>query len=252
MGWAGGCTAAPTGAGHGPAAHRGMGSPVPQHQQPRGSRWDGGQRLLHQCSEAPAQRGSGTARHQHGGAPAAPDPALGPRRHRAVARQCHPAVGRCFPRQIPHLPRQIVPVVPSRCCQAQCDARRWYTRSWCSRGPGRPCPPSPPPWLGPAGATPSPQHSSSACPPASPRAQPVPGHGSPRAAIPGVCGSASTAAFSLLSPRRRAPVGGCAAGWAGSRACGSGPCSGTPSRPGTPTTSARGNGTSGWRAGRGR
>nr|XP_021138564.1 DNA (cytosine-5)-methyltransferase 3A-like [Columba livia] len=35
MGWAGGCTAAPTGAGHGPAAHRGMGSPVPQHQQPR-------------------------------------------------------------------------------------------------------------------------------------------------------------------------------------------------------------------------
>lgn len=54
-----------------------------------------------------------------------------------------------------------------------------------------------------------------------------------------------------LSPSiGRAPVGDCAVGWAGSQACGSGPCSGTPSRPGTPTTSARGSGMSGWPAGR--
>lgn len=50
----------------------------------------------------------------------------------------------------------------------------------------------------------------------------------------------------------RAPGAGCGVAWAGSPASASGPCRGSPSRRGTPTTSASASGTSGWHAGKGR
>lgn len=56
--------------------------------------------------------------------------------------------------------------------------------------------------------------------------------------------------LSSLCPR--APGAGCGVAWAGSPASASGPCRGSPSRRGTPTTSASASGTSGWHAGKGR
>lgn len=58
--------------------------------------------------------------------------------------------------------------------------------------------------------------------------------------------------LSLPSLCPRAPGAGCGVAWAGSPASASGPCRGSPSRPGTPTTSASASGTSGWHAGKGR
>lgn len=57
---------------------------------------------------------------------------------------------------------------------------------------------------------------------------------------------------SLSSLCPRAPGAGCGVAWAGSPASASGPCRGSPSRRGTPTTSASASGTSGWHAGKGR
>lgn len=55
-----------------------------------------------------------------------------------------------------------------------------------------------------------------------------------------------------LSLCPRAPGADCVVAWGGSPASVSGPCQDSPSRQGTPTTSANGSGMSGWHVGKGR
>lgn len=177
-----------------------------------------------------------------------------------VPRQSMSAWGRSMPGTVPTASAEVQPATAWCPVLVQMWARACMHVHTCVH-PRRQCPPCPSPPASPSmckwGAHLQPPPNSSALSPILPSAPKNPACPGPRL-LP--CGRfwcprqhwSHGLQPPLSSSGGRAPAGGCAAGWAGSRACGSGPCSGTPSRLETPTTSARGSGMSGWPVGRGR